>query len=221
MDNTVRILLEILLESAALKFGDFELKSGQRSPVFIDIGKALSPASRCEKLGACYAGALLAFRLHLSELVLCGIPTKGVPIANSLAQALLNEYDFDLEVVFIRGEAKGHGEGGQFFGTPVEGRNVLLVDDVLTAGTAIREAARIVTNLGGNIAGILVGIDRQQISLSNRDATAAQVISMEFSAPLISVAAMCDVIQIANERGEYGEYLPRLEAYCRESCIFS
>ena len=150
--------IDFLLEAEVLSFGEFTLNSGRSSPYFFNSG-AFDSGQKLSRLGDFYASALVASRMPCD--LLFGPAYKGIPLVSSTAIAIHQRYDIDLSYAYNRKEVKDHGEGGQFAGAPVVG-NVVIVDDVITAGTAIREVMALLDQTPATVTGILVAIDRQE-----------------------------------------------------------
>ncbi|MGY3266624.1 orotate phosphoribosyltransferase [Lysobacter sp. HA35] len=189
-DHRTRFL-ELALRVDALRFGEFTLKSGRTSPYFFNAGRFDSGAALAE-LAACYADAVDAAGVQFE--VLFGPAYKGIPLATALACEFARR-GRDLPVAFNRKEAKDHGEGGLLIGAPLEGRRVLIVDDVITAGTAIREALAQIRAAGGVPAGIVIALDRQEAvdpTVSRR--SAAQTVADEQGLPVVAVARLADLL---------------------------
>lgn len=205
--------LQLALHSQALRFGEFTLKSGRLSPYFFNAGRFDSGA-RLAELAACYADAVEASGVRFD--LLFGPAYKGIPLATALA-CEFSRRGRDLPVAFNRKEAKGHGEGGLLIGAPLEERRVLIVDDVITAGTAIREALGLIQAGGGNVAGIVVALDRQEMlgeaGAAGDRRSAAQVVAAETGAPVIAVANLHDLLAFAGESAELVTHRDRLLAY--------
>ena len=205
--------LQLALHSQALRFGEFTLKSGRLSPYFFNAGRFDSGAKLAE-LAACYADAVEASGIRFD--LLFGPAYKGIPLATALAFEF-SRRGRDLPVAFNRKEAKAHGEGGMLIGAPLEERRVLIVDDVITAGTAIREALALIQAGGGRVAGIVVALDRQEVLGEAEAATdrrsAAQAVAVETGAPVIAVANLHDLLAFAGESAELVTHRDRLLAY--------
>jgi orotate phosphoribosyltransferase len=199
--------LDLALARRVLRFGEFSLKSGRVSPYFFNAGLFDSGAALAE-LGECYADALAESGLAFDMLF--GPAYKGIPLATTLAVALARR-DRDLPVAFNRKEAKAHGEGGQLIGAPVRGR-VLIVDDVITAGTAIRESIQTIRAAGGEPCGVLIALDRQERGqVGNR--SAAQEVTAEFGLPVHAIAGLDDLLAHADERPEIAAHKDALLSY--------
>ena len=176
-----------MIRQGVLRFGDFELKSGRRSPYFFNLGD-VSQGPELAELGGFYADAIQASGLEFD--VLFGPAYKGIPIAVAAAVALARQ-GRAVGAAFNRKEAKAHGEGGALIGAPLEGR-VLMVDDVVSDGTAKAEAAAIIEAAGARLVGIVIALDRQEISA--RGQTAAERLKDRLGVPVLSIAALVDVI---------------------------
>ena len=185
-----RRFLELALDCEALRFGSFRLKSGRDSPYFFNAGRFDSGAALAE-LGRCYAAAAEASGIGFDMLF--GPAYKGIPLATAMAIGMA-ERGRDVPVAFNRKEAKAHGEGGLLVGAPVAGR-VLVVDDVITAGTAVRESLALIAEAGATACGLLVAIDRQERGQGER--SAAQEIAADFGIPVTSVATLDDLLELA------------------------
>lgn len=205
-----RRFLDLALDRQVLRFGQFTLKSGRTSPYFFNAGLFDSGAA-LKTLGECYADALEASGLAYDMLF--GPAYKGIPLATTLSVALAAR-GRDVPVAFNRKEAKAHGEGGTLIGAPVRGR-VLIVDDVITAGTAIREAIQAIRDGGGQPCGVLIALDRQERGQQG-DRSAAQEVAAEFGLPVHAVAGLDDLLAHADERPELAAHKSALVAY-RES----
>jgi orotate phosphoribosyltransferase len=189
-------LVSLLIEQEVLKFGAFTLKSGRESPYFFNLG-AISTGAAIATLGAAYAQRAVAMDLAFDAVF--GPAYKGIPIAVATAQALA-ERGRDCGWVFNRKEAKSHGEGGQFVGAAVTGR-LLLVDDVLTAGTAVREAVGLIREAGGEPAGVLIAMDRQERIRTGEPGTAVSRLREELGMPVESLLNLQDVIEYLDLKG--------------------
>lgn len=180
--------IRFALQKNVLRFGEFRLKSGRTSPYFFNAGlfdDGLSLAT----LGQCYAQSLIDSALDFD--VLFGPAYKGIPLAASTAMALSNLYQRNVPFAFNRKEAKTHGEGGNLVGAPLRGK-VLIVDDVITAGTAIREAIDIIKTAGAEPAGVLIALDRQE--KGQGELSAIQEVERDFGIPVCSIVTLEHVL---------------------------
>lgn len=199
--------LELALELGVLRFGDFTLKSGRRSPYFFNVG-LFSNGYAAAKLGRYYAAAIADAGIEFDMLF--GPAYKGIPLAALSAAALAEHHDVDVPYSYNRKEAKGHGEGGSIVGAPLNGR-VLIVDDVITAGTAVREAERLIVGNGAEVAGLVISLDRQEIGRDSR--SAVQELEQALHIPVISIVRLDDVVDLLEESSEYAEFLPSVLDY--------
>ncbi|KRG57609.1 orotate phosphoribosyltransferase [Stenotrophomonas koreensis] len=186
--------LDLALAADALRFGSFTLKSGRISPYFFNAGRFDSGALM-SGLAGCYVDAIEAAGLAFD--LLFGPAYKGIPLATAIACEYAHRQR-DLPLAFNRKEAKDHGEGGTLIGAPLAGRRVLIVDDVITAGTAIREALAIIHAAGGIPAGIVVALDRQEIAGQDDPRSAAQAVAEEAQIPVVAVAGLGDLLAFAD-----------------------
>jgi len=207
-DHRIRFL-DLALRAQALRFGEFTLKSGRSSPYFFNAGRFDSGATLAE-LAACYADAIAAAGLDF-DLVF-GPAYKGIPLATALACEFARR-GRDLPLAFNRKEAKTHGEGGTLIGASLTGKRVLIVDDVITAGTAIREALAIIRDGGGTPAGIVIALDRQERVTEAEPRSAAQTVATEHGIPVIAVATLADLLAFAGESAELVGHRDALHAY--------
>ena len=191
-DHRARFL-ELALRVDALRFGEFTLKSGRTSPYFFNAGRFDSGASLAG-LAGCYADAIDAEGVAFD--VLFGPAYKGIPLATAVACEFARR-GRDLPVAFNRKEAKAHGEGGMLIGAPLDGRRVLIIDDVITAGTAIREALGLIRDAGGIPAGIVIALDRQEaVNPATSRRSASQTVAQEHALPVIAVARLADLLAL-------------------------
>jgi len=202
-----REFLELALARNALRFGEFTLKSGRKSPYFFNAGLFDSGAA-LDALGRAYAQA--AAESEIAFDMLFGPAYKGIALAAATSVAFAREHARDVPVAFNRKEAKDHGEGGMLIGAPLKGR-VLIVDDVISAGTAIRESLALIRANGATTAGILIALDRQERGRGAQ--SAAQEIAAEFGTPVIAIARLDELFALIGERPELAPYRERLAAY--------
>ena len=195
-----------------LDFGDYVLKSGRRSPYFFNLG-LIADGEGLSVLGSAYAAEVL--QLPSVPDVLFGPAYKGIPIATATAVALQRDHGRNTGAAFNRKEPKDHGEGGLLVGAPMAGRNVAIVDDVVTDGTAKREALESVTAAGGTVIGAVLALDRQEPVAGGRE-TAVQVLERDFGIPVRCVANLDDVISYLDSNAAAQEHAARLVRYRRE-----
>lgn len=207
-DHRTRFL-QLALRADALRFGEFTLKSGRTSPYFFNAGRFDSGAALAE-LAGCYADAVDAAGLGFD--LLFGPAYKGIPLATALACEYARR-GRDLPLAFNRKEAKAHGEGGSLIGASLAGKRVLIVDDVITAGTAIREALDIIAAAGGIAAGIVIALDRQERVREEVAQSAAQAVATEHGIPVIAVAGLSDLLEFAGESADLVRQRDALLAY--------
>lgn len=210
MRDYQREFLQLTVERGALRFGRFELKSGRVSPYFFNIG-ALHTGSALAGLGRAYARAIVDAGVEADMLF--GPAYKGIPLVSATAIGLALEHDRDMPWAFDRKEAKDHGEGGEVVGAPLAGR-VLVVDDVLTAGTAIRNAASVIRSAGAELAAVVTALDRQERGSGDR--SAALETGDELGAPVLSIVALDDILDYLDERGDRLGDRAEVAAYRRQ-----
>ncbi|KMV70632.1 orotate phosphoribosyltransferase [Rosenbergiella epipactidis] len=202
-----REFIEFAISKQVLKFGEFTLKSGRKSPYFFNAG-LFNTGRDLAQLGRFYAQALVDSGIDFD--LLFGPAYKGIPIATTTAVALADHHQRDLPYCFNRKEAKDHGEGGLLVGSPLEGR-VMLVDDVITAGTAIRESMEIITAHHATLAGVLISLDRQE---RGREAISAiQEVERDYQCRVISIITLKDLISYLEEQPSMAEALDAVKAY--------
>ncbi|KNA44811.1 orotate phosphoribosyltransferase [Vibrio cholerae MZO-2] len=202
-----REFIEFALEKQVLKFGEFTLKSGRKSPYFFNAG-LFNTGRDLARLGRFYAAALVDSGIEFD--VLFGPAYKGIPIATTTAVALADHHNVDTPYCFNRKEAKDHGEGGNLVGSKLEGR-VMLVDDVITAGTAIRESMELIQANKADLAGVLVAIDRQE--KGKGELSAIQEVERDFGCAVISIVSLTDLITYLEQQGNNTEHLEAVKAY--------
>ena len=202
-----REFIEFALSKQVLKFGEFTLKSGRKSPYFFNAG-LFNCGRDLARLGRFYAAALVDAGIEYD--VLFGPAYKGIPIASATAVQLAEIHDQDVPWCFNRKEAKDHGEGGNLVGSPLKGR-IMLVDDVITAGTAIRESMDIIKANGADLAGVLIALDRQE--KGKGELSAIQEVERDYQAKVIAIIQMGDLIRYLEEQPEMAEQLAAMRAY--------
>ena len=198
------------LESGALKFGQFRLKSGRVSPHFFNAGEFFQ-GKALAALGRCYAAAIIESGVEFD--VLFGPAYKGITLVAATAVALAEHHNMDVKYCFNRKEAKSHGEGGTLIGAPLEGR-ILIIDDVITAGTAIREVMTMVELAGGNAVGVVIGLDRKERGTSSK--SAIQEVEKQFSIPVISIIDMDDILTYLKSQSDMKAVVKDIKTYRKE-----
>ncbi|UMB77011.1 orotate phosphoribosyltransferase [Dickeya fangzhongdai] len=202
-----RQFIEFALSKQVLKFGEFTLKSGRISPYFFNAG-LFNTGRDLALLGRFYAEALVDAAVEFD--VLFGPAYKGIPIATTTAVALAEHHDRDVPYCFNRKEAKDHGEGGNLVGSPLKGR-IMLVDDVITAGTAIRESMEIIAAQGATLAGVLIALDRQE--RGRGELSAIQEVERDYQCKVTSIITLEDLITYLAEKPEMVAHLEAVKAY--------
>jgi len=206
MQDYQQQFIEFALAQDVLRFGEFTLKSGRVSPYFFNAGLFNSGVALA-KLGQFYAQAITDADMQYD--VLFGPAYKGIPLASSTAVALAEHHQQDIPYSFNRKEAKTHGEGGNIVGAALEG-DILIIDDVITAGTAIREAMDIINNAGAKAAGVIIALDRQE--KGQGELSAIQEVEQNFAIPVISIIKLQDLITYLSQQGN-SEVLENIKAY--------
>lgn len=207
MQQYKKDFIEFALQREVLKFGEFTLKSGRTSPYFFNAG-LFNTGNDLAKLGQFYAAALVESGIDYD--VLFGPAYKGIPIATTTAVALADKHNVDKPYCFNRKEKKDHGEGGNLVGSPLQGR-IMLVDDVITAGTAIRESMTLIQANQADLAGVLIALDRQE--KGQGELSAIQEVERDFNTQVVSIVSLGDVIEFIKDRDEFKAYLPMVTAY--------
>jgi len=199
--------IEFALEKQVLKFGEFTLKSGRISPYFFNAG-LFNTGGDLARLGRFYAAALVESNIDYD--LLFGPAYKGIPIATTTAVALADHHDSDIPYCFNRKEAKTHGEGGSLVGSELKGK-VMLVDDVITAGTAIRESMEIIKTHGAELSGVLIALDRQE--KGQGELSAIQEVERDFNTQVISIVTLADLISYLETKPEMAVSLATIKKY--------
>lgn len=199
--------IEFALSRQVLKFGSFTLKSGRTSPYFFNAG-LFNTGGDLAKLGRFYAAAVQDSGIEFD--VLFGPAYKGIPIATTTAVALYDHHQRDVPYCFNRKEAKTHGEGGNLVGSPLQGK-IMLVDDVITAGTAIRESMQIIQAQGAELAGVLIALDRQE--RGQGELSAIQEVERDFGTQVVSIIGLNDLINYLQGKPELAAHLDAVTAY--------
>ncbi|MEI8705445.1 orotate phosphoribosyltransferase [Pseudoalteromonas sp. B62] len=207
MKDYQKEFIEFALEKQVLKFGEFTLKSGRTSPYFFNAG-LFNTGRDLARLGRFYASALEDSAIEYD--VLFGPAYKGIPIATTTAVALADHHDKDVPYCFNRKEKKAHGEGGTLVGSELNGK-IMLVDDVITAGTAIRESMEIIAQNGADLSGVLIALDRQE--KGKAELSAIQEVERDFNTKVISIVKLADLISYLENQGTMDEHLASVKAY--------
>ena len=202
--------IDFLVAQGVLKFGEFTLNSGRVSPYFFNLG-AVSDGAGFAQLGRAYADAILAAEIEFD--VLFGPAYKGIPIAVATATALA-ERGVHVGVAYNRKEAKDHGEGGMLVGAEVAGR-VLLVDDVLTSGKAIRQSVDLIAQTDASIVGTVIALDRAE--LFDGGVTAVEALVSDLGVPIVSIASVADIIEQVDDASLRQRMVEYQQQYCRVS----
>lgn len=199
--------IEFALETGVLRFGSFTLKSGRQSPYFFNSGLFNSGASLA-KLGRFYAQTIAESEVEFD--VLFGPAYKGIPLASTTVVALADQEQRDVPYVFNRKEKKDHGEGGQLVGAELKGK-VLIIDDVISAGTSVRESVDIIRAAGAEPAGVIIALDRQE--RGQGELSAIQEVQAEHNIPVLSIISLNDLLGYLQNSDELAEFLPAVQAY--------
>lgn len=199
--------IQLAIECQALCFGEFTLKSGRVSPYFFNAGKFQTGAA-IAKLGRYYAQAIVASGVSF-DLVF-GPAYKGIPLAATTAVALADHHNLDLPYCYNRKEAKNHGEGGTLVGAPLVGK-ILIIDDVITAGTAVREVMTIIEQAGATPAAVVIGLNRQE--KGKGDVSAIQEVEQTFGVPVVSIINLNHIITYLEAQSDQSELIEKIKAY--------
>lgn len=210
MQDYKREFIEFALASDVLRFGQFTLKSGRVSPYFFNAG-LFNTGAKLAQLGRFYAAAIQASGVAFD--VMFGPAYKGIPLASAAAIALADRHGRDVPYSFNRKEAKDHGEGGSIVGSPLEGR-ILIIDDVITAGTAIGESMALIDAAGAEAAGVVIALDRQERGKGER--SAIQEVEANYGIPVISIVTLADLIEFLKTSPGFEENLEAIRAYREE-----
>ena len=207
MQDYQKEFLEFALDQGVLRFGEFTLKSGRVSPYFFNAGLFNTGVSLA-RLGRYYAQSIVDSGIEFD--VLFGPAYKGIPLAAATAVALADLHDRDVPYCFNRKEAKDHGEGGSLVGAPLEGR-VLIIDDVITAGTAIREAMDIIAANNAQAVGVAIALDRMEKGKGEQ--SAIQEVETEYDLKVMNIADLSVLIEYIKDSGQHADYLDAMMAY--------
>ena len=210
MEQYKRDFIEFALSRNVLKFGEFTLKSGRKSPYFFNAG-LFNTGADLARLGEFYAAAIQASAVDFD--VVFGPAYKGIPIGTSCSVALFNRYGIDKPVCFNRKEVKDHGEGGNLIGSPLQGK-ILLVDDVITAGTAIRESMELISANKAELAAVLIALNRKE--RGKGELSAIQEVERDYQCQVLSIIDLDDLMQFIEQDPRYSSHLPEMRAYRAE-----
>jgi len=207
MQDYQRAFIQFAIEQDVLRFGEFTLKSGRTSPYVFNAG-LFNSGQALAKLGHFYAAAIMDAGIQFD--VMLGPAYKGIPLAATTAVALATEYDRDVPYVFNRKEAKDHGEGGSLVGAPLQGR-VLIIDDVITAGTAIREVMSIIAAANAQPAAVTIALNRME--RGQGELSAIQEVERDYGMPVISIVTLNDLVEYLEEKGDMTSELSAIKDY--------
>ena len=202
--------IQYSLDCGVLKFGEFHLKSGRTSPYFFNTG-LFNTGAKLARLGEFYAQALIHSEVKVD--ILYGPAYKGIPLVSAASIAYAQMQDSDIPFAFNRKEAKDHGEGGHLVGAPLKG-NVLILDDVITAGTSVRESVVIINDAGATPAGVLIALDRQE--KGEHDISAIQEVSQRFNMPVVSIIALQHIIEFIAADASYDKHIAAIKDYQKQ-----
>ena len=195
-----RDFFRLALRCGVLKFGTFTLKSGRISPYFFNAG-LFNTGKALAQLGEFYAEAIIKSKIEYD--VLFGPAYKGIPLVTVIAVALQNKFGLDIPCAYNRKEAKDHGEGGLLVGAPVAGKRVLIVDDVITAGTAVRQSLDILTKAQAQVVGVTIALDREEKANDTTDKSAIQAVKAEFGINVCSIAGLTSMLEFLKSSDEF------------------
>jgi len=210
MKNNKKRFIELALKYDVLRFGEFTLKSGRVSPYFFNAG-LFNTGYALAELGSCYAQAIIDADIDYD--VMFGPAYKGIPLVAAIVYALSVNHGIDKPYAFNRKEAKDHGEGGNIVGAALQG-DVLIVDDVITAGTAIREAVDIIAAQGASTKAVMIALDRQE--RGKGELSAIQEVNEDYGIDVHSIITMTDLIDYLSAEGGKAEHLAAMQAYREE-----
>ena len=199
--------IDFAIQAGVLRFGEFTLKSGRTSPYFFNAG-LFNTGEHLAKLGRCYAQAIVDSGINFD--VLFGPAYKGIPLAAAASIALAEQHDRNIPWCFNRKEAKDHGEGGNLVGSPLNGR-ILVIDDVITAGTAIRESVDIIKSAGAELAGVVIALDRQERGQGER--SAIQEVEENLGINVASIVKLEHLLEYLKMHSGYENAVAMIESY--------
>ncbi len=199
--------IEFAIQAGVLRFGEFTLKSGRTSPYFFNAG-LFNTGEHLAKLGRCYAQAIVDSGIDFD--VLFGPAYKGIPLAAAASIALAEQHGKNIPWCFNRKEAKDHGEGGNLVGSPLNGR-ILVIDDVITAGTAIRESVDIIKSAGAELVGVVIALDRQERGQGER--SAIQEVEENLGINVASIVKLEHLLEYLKMHSGYEDAVAMIESY--------
>ena len=199
--------IDFAIKSNVLRFGEFTLKSGRTSPYFFNAG-LFNTGAMLAKLGRFYAQAINDSNIEFD--VLFGPAYKGIPLASVTVVAMADQHNQDTPYAFNRKEAKAHGEGGSIVGSELQGK-ILIIDDVITAGTAIRESMDIIAAHGATPAGVIIALDRQEKGQAEK--SAIQEVEEEYKIPVLSIIKLEQLLEFLSSSDEHKQHLSAVKAY--------
>jgi len=202
-----RQFLEFAIHTGVLRFGEFVLKSGRKSPYFFNSG-LFNTGSALAQLGRFYASAIMDARIEFDMVF--GPAYKGIPLVSAASIALADHHNRDVPYAFNRKEAKDHGEGGLIVGAALNGR-VLICDDVISAGTSVRESVGMITRAGAMAAGVVIALDRQEKGVG--ELSAIQEVEQNFGLRVTAIVGFDDLIEFVTGRPDLATHLDAIQAY--------
>ncbi|UAW98319.1 orotate phosphoribosyltransferase [Halopseudomonas nanhaiensis] len=208
MQEYQREFIRFALDRNVLRFGEFTLKSGRKSPYFFNAG-LFNDGTSLGRLARFYAQAFIHSDLDEVDVIF-GPAYKGIPLAAVTSVSLAESFDRNLPYCYNRKEAKDHGEGGSLVGAPLQGR-VLIIDDVITAGTAVREVIEIIRAAGATPAAVMIALNREE--RGQGELSAIQEVERDFGIPVVSIASLTQVLAFLEEDAELRHHLPAVQAY--------
>ena len=209
--------IDFMISAAVLRFGDFVTKSGRNTPYFVNTGN-YSMGSQLATLGSAYAESIKN-TCGADYQALFGPAYKGIPLVATVSIALAQEHNIDKPFFFNRKEAKDHGEGGSLVGyTPKKGDNIIIVEDVITAGTALRESLSLLKDYGVTVKDMFISVDRCEKGKGSK--TAVSEVQEEFGITVHPLITIKDIIAYLENDGQYGSYIDKMQAYMEQYCVF-